>query len=449
MDDKERQPEGYSDDLSIGEVGMAVITGVLMIIGAGSLTWISGCITVLLVINRQAPDFLPEMFGYTLTLPNRITGEYHRIADGARLTRHKLLTTTRPAVETIDYYEDPDPRSETELDTWFGDNEHVLIIAGTRTGKTTLMHHTATRWATEGRKVIVLDPDAARGQWPGCTVFGLDNNMQAIKEALRLIMKIVYDRRQLRSSGRQRQFAPVHIVIDELLAIIGDPTTREVARLVIFREIGCRGAKLGVHLLMGSQAKNVKALNLAGEGELRSNLTLLHLQKQRGKRIARSETGEEWEIPLLPDPDSFIKPSSETDNGFLEQLLGEPGETAGQTASCQAVCPSFKGKTDINHVICETPGETDETADETADETEELLTPELIRRKYREFGNNQNAVYRWIKEVYGHRNKKYVLDTFVKPALSQPTTNQRSTNPQPSEDCPVPFRWLLDEPGDG
>ena len=92
------------------------------------------------------------------------------------------------------------------------ESPHRLIIGHTRGGKTTLMHHMATSWAAHGERVLVADPDAAPGLWPGCAVAGAGDDLEAIGELLNQVQGEVTHRRADRAQG-VREFAPLHLVV--------------------------------------------------------------------------------------------------------------------------------------------------------------------------------------------------------------------------------------------
>lgn len=184
---------------------------------------------------------------------------------------------------------------------------HRLIVGHTGGGKTTLMHHLATAWAAAGQQVIVIDPDAAPGQWPGCTVAGGGDDRDGAAQALGSVAQVVRRRRAERAQGR-RTFPPLHLVIDEAHDVIPDVP----GAFDVFEDVARRGRKIGVHLTVGVQDKQVRTLGLEGRSELLRNFVKADIFKARdGRRLARLEdtvTGKhvDYPVPSLRDPETLI-----------------------------------------------------------------------------------------------------------------------------------------------
>ena len=183
---------------------------------------------------------------------------------------------------------------------------HRLIIGHTRGGKTTLLHALATGWAAEGQRVLVADPDAAPGQWPGCEVAGGGDDMPAIAALFDEVRAEVARRRAARAQG-ERVFAPLHLVIDEAQDVLPDAGGYD-----LFEDIARRGAKLGVRLTVGVQDKQVATLGLEGKSAILRNLETVDVMRTAGGRVAvlrHPVTGEreQYPVPDLPDPEQFIR----------------------------------------------------------------------------------------------------------------------------------------------
>jgi hypothetical protein len=187
------------------------------------------------------------------------------------------------------------------------DTPHRLIIGHTRGGKTTLIHHMATQWAARGERVLVGDPDAAPGLWPGCTVAGAGDNIAQIGELMNVVAGEVETRRILRSQG-VRRFEPLHLVIDEAQDVL--PVIP--GGLELFEDVARRGGKLNIRMTVGVQDKQVETLGLKGKSEVLRNLQIADVLKNRdGRRVAvvrDAETGEKISIPIpqLTDPETLI-----------------------------------------------------------------------------------------------------------------------------------------------
>jgi len=200
---------------------------------------------------------------------------------------------------------------------------HLLIIGHSRGGKTTLIHELAQRWQQAGRRVIVCDLDAARGQWPGCEVSGYANDVAAVEQALAAVSQEWERRNTLRSAG-VRAFEPVYMIIDEYADVA------DVARELVERILR-RGGKLEIHLVVGVQDKQVKTLGFEGQGDLRKNFSYV-VEVKRGADGRRWATLQEngdgsavtMPIPDLPDPESFIEPPTIDADRLLVSLFAEP-----------------------------------------------------------------------------------------------------------------------------
>jgi hypothetical protein len=240
-------------------------------------------------------------------------------------------------------------RAPPDLLATLKDQPHRLVIGHTRGGKTTLLHKLATDWAAAGARVVVCDPDAAPGLWPGCEAAGHGDDQAAIAQMLHAVRAEVQTRRAQRAQG-VRRFAPLHLVIDEAHDVVaGVP-----GALDLVEDIARRGAKLGVHLTIGVQDRQVKTLGLEGKSAILSNFqTVEMLRDADGRRIALLHdpvTGERrrMDVPELPDPERLIARSAQppahagrtggagADAALLEALLAAPPVTGGGAAAHDA-----------------------------------------------------------------------------------------------------------------
>jgi hypothetical protein len=198
------------------------------------------------------------------------------------------------------------PASDDPLLLQLEEAPHLLVIGHTRGGKTTLIHELAQRRVRAKERVVVCDPDAAPGTWPGCKVYGGGDRFDEIAEALAITDGVVRKRRKERREGR-REFPPMHLFLDEVQDTFAEVEgARELAET-----IARRGAKLNMHLVLGVQDKQVKTLGWEGKGEIRNNFLVADVYRDRatGQRFARLESiGEKTtlQIPALPDPTALI-----------------------------------------------------------------------------------------------------------------------------------------------
>ena len=266
-----------------------------------------------IVVRRVQPDAFRGMHALPGTLRQLPTAALARLQDAraAQAARDAARVAQDPPAPAQARQEPAGELVETLEAT-----PHRLIIGHTRGGKTTLIHHMATRWAAQGERVLVGDPDAAPGLWPGCEVRGYGDDVNSIGELLAIVSAEVAQRRTLRAQG-VRRFEPLHLVIDEAQDVL--PVVE--GGLELFEDVARRGGKLNIRMTVGVQDKQVKTLGLEGKSALLRNLQIADVLKGRdGHRVAvlrDAETGGKvtMPIPQLVDPESLIttvQPSTQT-----------------------------------------------------------------------------------------------------------------------------------------
>jgi hypothetical protein len=194
--------------------------------------------------------------------------------------------------------------------------------------------------------VIVCDPDAAPGLWPGCRVHGAGDDFESIGRALVQVQNLITKRRQQRAAG-QRTFKPFYVILDEAQDIL-----REVdVAPPVFSTLLRRGGKIGMHLVVGVQDRQKATLQIDGQTHLLINFeyTAHVRQLEDGRRVADVESAERTQrlpIPKLPDLESFIAPDAPVPDDLLGELLAGavPGSVMGGTGS-QAAVPVSGGGT--------------------------------------------------------------------------------------------------------
>lgn len=228
----------------------------------------------------------------------------------------------------------------------------------------------ATDWAARGERVLVGDPDAAPGLWPGCEVRGAGDNINAIGELLAIVDAEVAQRRAQRAQG-VRRFPPLHLVIDEAQDVL--PALE--GGLELFEDVARRGGKLNIRMTVGVQDKQVRTLGLEGKSEVLRNLQIADVLKGRdGRRVAvlrDAESGKKisMEIPELTDPESLIiapaavsarRPVSEKEAAdLLASLFPEsvtsasqrPGNASGVTVTVTSDSGNGNGNTPVTSVV--------------------------------------------------------------------------------------------------
>jgi hypothetical protein len=229
-------------------------------------------------------------------------------------------TDSQPSAQTYD--DAPTLAADRPLLDQLEESPHLLVIGHTRGGKTTLMHELAQRKVRAGARVLVADPDAAPGVWPGCRVYGGGDDFGAIAAMLEYTSTEVGRRRQQRAAG-QRSFKPVYIVMDE----IQDTFAEVEGAQPLFETIARRGAKLNMHLIAGVQDKSVKTLGLEGKSALLNNMLITDVYKDQrtGQRVARMRFGDEkvtLPIPALPDPEQLVQSQPQTPRTAVGHTAG-------------------------------------------------------------------------------------------------------------------------------
>lgn len=322
--------EELSRGLLIGTLGGAA--GICTLVWPGSLAWllpaglaVGGCALTVPEIRQEAARALPYV--PSAVLPAFVR---RRLPGGTPQKPQTSMPTATPDAPASS----PPTQPQTLVQTLEA-TPHRLIIGHTRGGKTTLIHHMATAWAARGERVLVADPDAAPGLWPGCTVAGAGDDLEAIGELLTQVQGEVTHRRADRAQG-VREFAPLHLVVDEAQDVL--PTIP--GAMALFEDIARRGGKLNIRLTVGVQDRQVKTLGLEGKSALLSNLQVADVLKGRdGQRVAvlrDAVTGERTTVPIpdLPNPERLIIRRSNavqagTDADLLASFLGNPIPTQG------------------------------------------------------------------------------------------------------------------------
>lgn len=219
------------------------------------------------------------------------------------------------------------PDERPELLRTLDEQPHRLIIGHTRGGKTTLIHEMATGWARAGERVLVGDPDAAPGLWPGCEVRGYGDDIASIGELFSVVQAEVEGRRLARAQG-VRRFEPLHLVVDEAHDVL--PALE--GGLELFEDVARRGGKLNIRMTVGVQDKQVATLGLKGKSALLRNFQVADVMKNReGRRVAvlrDPETGQKVSmlVPQLTDPETLItvRPATETTQNLRRAPVPAP-----------------------------------------------------------------------------------------------------------------------------
>lgn len=153
---------------------------------------------------------------------------------------------------------------------------HILEVGPTKIGKTTLAKLLVQSRVESGHRIVVLDPDSALDTWGDLVVFGGGDDFKTIDLVLQKLLDEFQERGKKRSQSQERdaRFQPITVVIDEIPALQAQcpfwPT--------FFEEIGSRGRKRQIHLILLTQSSTVASLGIDGKGQLRENFTKVNLQ---------------------------------------------------------------------------------------------------------------------------------------------------------------------------
>ncbi len=178
---------------------------------------------------------------------------------------------------------------------------HGLIIGQTRAGKTTLTHFIATSRVRLGHRVIVCDPDAAPGMWPGCEVSGYADDFAAIERTLQALQSEISARRVARTQRDRTRLTPLTLVFSEAGEIMNQcPSAR-----AIFEAVLRRGGKLNISLLVDVQDRQRDTLNLPGATHLLKNFEEQVEVRRTGTDRHVIVQGRTYPLPKLPDPEEL------------------------------------------------------------------------------------------------------------------------------------------------
>ncbi|MCK9876549.1 DUF87 domain-containing protein [Frankia sp. Ag45/Mut15] len=178
-------------------------------------------VTVLGKALRDVADWLPPEASATVTRPKDTPTEATSVADTAGSTRTTGTTGTTPLVRpTLDIGHDHATAEPVALELE-ALRKHLIVIAGSGSGKTVLLRRIVEECALRGVSAIVLDPnnDLARlgDAWPEPpSLWGADDGPRAV-EYLDNTEVVVWTPR--REAGRTLSFQP----LPDFPATLADP----------------------------------------------------------------------------------------------------------------------------------------------------------------------------------------------------------------------------------
>lgn len=203
----------------------------------------------------------------------------------------------------------PEPVFETEraevassddgVLTALQDEDRIIVYGGSGAGKTALTKQLVAHKFKLGRQVIILDPHlGAPDSWEGYPhgkLIGGGLNYEKLRVALVELVTEMHKRFE-----KKRPHTPMLIVFDEWRAFV----QKVPAAAQMMLELVTAARKVGMGMILISQSRQVKALGIQGEGDLRENFTIVHAQRD-GERRFISVEGENGKA-TYPHPGPFI-----------------------------------------------------------------------------------------------------------------------------------------------
>lgn len=225
---------------------------------------------------------------------------------------------------------------------------HLIVIGQTNAGKTTVLQVLVESLVGEGLAVVVCDPDAAAGDWPGTEIHGGGDDFEAISRALSAVQAEARFRREQRALG-QRTFTPLWVVLDEY-ADIKDECPKAG---VVVENLLRRARKLNIHLVIGVQDTQVKTMGFERRSQLLQNARTVTLRiDANDQRYAVVDDEAPIRIP------------------FLEPRRGEEGPTTGALSEALLDGKEFS----IPMLETDEPPELNEEGGDKDDKIREMLS---------------------------------------------------------------------------
>lgn len=190
---------------------------------------------------------------------------------------------------------DPFYKFRVEVSKILGQSNHIIVIGASGGGKTVTMHQMAQLLFDDGIQVVVGDPDAAPGDWPGDDVFGGGDDFESINSVLAGLGVLMKERRVERTQGI-RTFAPIWFFLDEY-----GETAREcpLASTVVENALR-RARKLNIHLCIGVQDTQVKTMGFERKSSLLEHARIIKLAlRANGSRYLYQDDEPPMKVPDL------------------------------------------------------------------------------------------------------------------------------------------------------
>ncbi len=196
---------------------------------------------------------------------------------------------------------------------------HVLIVGETGAGKSTAMR----ALLAHRQQVVVLDPHAGPGDWPGGVVKGSGRNFTEIGEFMEYMIDELSKRAEQRRQG-VNQFMPMTVATDEMPAIaseLGPDVYQNWQKWM--RE----GRKFGLYIVVSTQSTRVKTMGIEGEKDVLDNFTgIVYLGKAAVDEYPDLAASMEWPAVLRTKrgPRPVIIPHSPDGPAYPASRVVEP-----------------------------------------------------------------------------------------------------------------------------
>lgn len=156
---------------------------------------------------------------------------------------------------------------------------HVVVAGGTGAGKTTFMEALLSQ--RRGNLCILTPKNEQDDPWWGLPAIRIDKESLSFEPIERALAGVLTELKHRNANGYDPD-AWLTVVIDDYPWIAKNcPTAPQV-----FEHVGNMGRSVRLRLVIGSQSTQVKALDMEGLGDMRSNFFFVELAANEGRRSA-------------------------------------------------------------------------------------------------------------------------------------------------------------------
>lgn len=199
----------------------------------------------------------------------------------------KLLPEKAESIQPID------------LLTSLENEQRVLIVGASNSGKTELLKWVASRRVNTSQ-VVIVDPHSFVGKWPYGQVVGIGRDYAEIDRTLQALVQLMQKRYEQIGRGEvmEGNHKKVCCIVDEWRAITGNlPKAGDCLKTLL-----TESRKASMSMFIASHSDRAKPLGLSGEFDLRDGFVIVRLSIQNGQRQATIDTGNGEQAALLPGP---------------------------------------------------------------------------------------------------------------------------------------------------